>query len=98
MATVVYENSGANVCVTGTVTGINTSEIIPMDFIMDGYTIQINPTAGNAAVYASNNGDNWVIWDVGSVGTSTIDSFLPVKFIRITNTTSTETSYTIWGF
>lgn len=61
------------------------------------FTVQVSPSDGTVTVAVSNDGANWVYWDAGAVSTSTIDTLVPVRFVKVTNGTATYIGISIWG-
>lgn len=92
-----YYNSDRNVLITDTLAGTSTSVLFNTKMPYSRFTVQITPTSGNATVYVSNDNENWIEWDIGSVSVSTIDVCESVACIKVVNTTSTSTSIGIWG-
>jgi len=80
-----------------TVVGTNRSYTFDTGFAYFSFTVQINPKGGSASVFVSLDGVEWKEWDTGAVSAMDIDVCVPVRFIRVTNTTSTSTAVTIWG-
>lgn len=77
-----------------TITG---DTIYKLDFPCSQYTVQITPTGGTATVYTSNDGTNWVKWDLGDVSVASIDTCYAVKYIKIEPLTATVVSVGIRG-
>jgi hypothetical protein len=98
MFTVDYRNSDRNVLIVGELLLPNAEEILPSPAVHTGFTIQVTPTGGSCSVSVSNDGVGWIEWDMGSVSVSTIGAVMPTRYLKIANTSSTDTVYTIWGF
>lgn len=92
-----YFNSGQNVLIEEAISGAGVSSILNTSFPYNSFTVQVSPSGGGCTVYASNDSVNWKAWDAGSVTATTIDAFVPVRFIKVTNDTATYTGISIWG-
>ena len=70
-------------------------EVINLPSTPGGFTVQLTPTGGNSQVEVSNDGVAFTPWVNGAVAVSTTAAVLPMRFLRVNNTTASASRVAI---